>query len=604
MYNIYHTGAMIMNILLTGDLTWVTRNFYNVIANKERKIVISGNGKNIRKKITEPIMYSYSPLDKEFNQLFRNYNFEVVIFISGSIDGRHQKHGENNELEMVLELCKDYHVNQVIYVTTTEIYVKDVLTANQILMYAAEELCRFYNDIGNSDVITIHSPYLFDMDNPHSFIGDLLNEAITNHKITIPYSRKKPCEFLAASDLAAFISRIIDDWDNHTYMYDLTSGETIIFENLGHKIIEQDSDIEVTYMDQITQVYPIPMPSSVPRGEYGWFAKTSILTELPALMEVQRQKDKEDHQKFLKKVLQRFSSKYERIRKFVELILLFIIVELINAKIGVYVQFQYVDLRLLYIVLIGCMNGTAMGVMAALLACLANFQGYRTLNISWEIIFYNIDNWLPFVFYILAGAITGYHTNKSREEVAFIKEQNKHLKEQYLFLDKLYENTLKSKELYKEQIVSSKESYGKLYGIIKKLDSDSPDVIYLEVLKALEDTLNLHSVAIYCVQPEDGSQQLKAFGDSIKGNILKHISASDCLFTEENWGDSELWVNSEQLDDYPMYCMKITSHEEIIAYIYIFDTDYTKMNVYNSNVIKIICGLAKRALHRAYLYGV
>lgn len=607
-----------MNILITGDLTWVTKDFYDTIESKERKMVISGNKRLLKNDLTRFFKYDYSPLAKEFTQIFRNYNFTVVIFISGSMDGELQRYGENNELEAVLKLCDEYHVEKVIYVTTTEVYAEDIknaitvnnersqkkireaFTSNQILLYAAEELCEFYNARRNLNVIRVHSPYLFDRDNLHSFIGNLLSEGIEYRKVTIPYSKKRQCEFLAVSDLAFFISRIIEDWDRGTFNYDLTSGETITFEELGNHLTELNPDIEVTYTDNITQVYPIPIYSKVPREEYGWFARRSALTELSELFE--RQKEKQNNRIFLKRVCQRLSKTYGHVRKFVELILLFIGIELINTQMGVYVQFQYIDLRLLYVVLIGSIHGTAMGVMAALLACGANLLGYRTLNINWEIIFYNIDNWIPFVFYILAGAITGYGTNKSRDKIVFIQEQNKLLKKQHLLLNELYENALESKEVYKEQIVSSRESYGKLYSIIQKLDAESPDVVYSEVLKALEDTLGIHSIAIYCVQQKDGSQELKVCSKPLQSDISQIISAKDYIFMEESWLDRELWINSEQLDKYPMYCVRITYRKVTVAYIYVFETEYTKMNVYNSNVIKIICGLAESALHRAYSY--
>lgn len=76
-----------------------------------------------------------------------------------------------------------------------------------------------------------------------------------------------------------------------------------------------------------------------------------------------------------------------------------------------------------------------------------------------------------------------------------LKRKNK----DYQFLNDLYEKTYQIKNELEEQVTTSKDSFGKIYGVIKKLDSLEPDKILSASIDILKEFLECNSISIYKV---------------------------------------------------------------------------------------------------------
>ena len=63
---------------------------------------------------------------------------------------------------------------------------------------------------------------------------------------------------------------------------------------------------------------------------------------------------------------------------------------------------------------------------------------------------------------------------KNKDNVQFIKEENNLLQEKFLFTREMYQETIEDKNLYKKQILGSKDSFGKIFDITRKLDVIQP----------------------------------------------------------------------------------------------------------------------------------
>ena len=117
----------------------------------------------------------------------------------------------------------------------------------------------------------------------------------------------------------------------------------------------------------------------------------------------------------------------------------------------------------------------------------------------WQLVLYNIQNWLPFACYFLLGAICGYTRDKHDDAIVYAKEEYEILEDKYVFLNDLYLNVLKSKEAFNSQIIGYKDSFGKIYSVVKKLDSKLPEEVFYEAVNVLEEILKNYFVAIYSV---------------------------------------------------------------------------------------------------------
>src|SRR5699024_8241959 len=120
-------------------------------------------------------------------------------------------------------------------------------------------------------------------------------------------------------------------------------------------------------------------------------------------------------------------------------------------------------------------------------------------GMEWTVLFYNVENWIPFTTYLMAGSVTGYVKNKKTEEIKFTREEYELLRDKYIFLNEVYRSTMENKGEYKKQILGFKDSFGRIFDAVQKLDHILPQEIFLEALLIMEDILENHSIAIYSV---------------------------------------------------------------------------------------------------------
>ena len=66
-----------------------------------------------------------------------------------------------------------------------------------------------------------------------------------------------------------------------------------------------------------------------------------------------------------------------------------------------------------------------------------------------------------------------------------MKEENKLILDKFLFMREMYQETLSDKRQYKKQILGSRDSFGKIFDITKKLDIILPQELFIETLHVM-----------------------------------------------------------------------------------------------------------------------
>ena len=131
--------------------------------------------------------------------------------------------------------------------------------------------------------------------------------------------------------------------------------------------------------------------------------------------------------------------------QYLEVFVLFLLAELISSYTSEAVYFEFADVRLMYIVIVGTIHGMKLGIVAALLECIVLVWQYALMGMSGTLLFYNIENWIPFAIYLMAGSITGYIRNKKEEEIQFSKKEYALLRNKYIFLNDVYKGAIENK---------------------------------------------------------------------------------------------------------------------------------------------------------------
>lgn len=487
---------------------------------------------------------------------------------------------------------------RIVYLTGPE-RLYDVPTGKTLLVSEMENLCREYAKLYKTTVKIIRSPYLYSEQYEKDFLNTVFREISAEQKITFQEDESQRMFFLSMQDLAELMYKIFDNWDEDEEILNIADGFDHCFKDLGDKLTELCPHLKVSYA-RYSIMENMLKDDKIIRYKYGWFPKISILEELPELYEHYQERNniKEGRLDSLKHII----SKHKAAVRVAEFAAFFILFELLNGIAGNQAQFKMIDLRLIFVVLFGSTYGINYGIAAAAAESLSLIRAFEAEGSSWYVLFYEPSNWIPFIFYFAVGAICGYIRMKNKDNVQFIKEENNLLQEKFLFTREMYQETIEDKNLYKKQILGSKDSFGKIFDITRKLDVIQPQELYIETIRVLEDVLENKTFGLYTLNRENGYGRLETASAQVQGNYPNSIKLSEYSAAMEELENGNVWANREFLEKYPMYMAGVRKNGELVMLICIQQVSREQMSLYFLNLFKILSGLVETSLLRALEY--
>ena len=267
---------------------------------------------------------------------------------------------------------------------------------------------------------------------------------------------------------------------------------------------------------------------------------------------------------------------------------------------GVY--FRFVDVRLFFIVIMGTVHGIWIGVLAAVLSCIALLIQYLQSGMDWTILFYNVENWIPFTIYLMAGSVTGYVKNKKTEEIKFSQEEYSLLRDKYIFLNEVYQSAVENKGEYKKQILGFKDSFGRIFDAVQKLDNILPQGIFLEALLIMEDILENHSIAIYSVDQYERFGRLVACSDQLRNKLPKSAVLDEIGGLFKTVKSGKVYKNTEMTEGLPVYANGIFRDNKLVLFVVIYQVSAEQYGMNYMNLFRVLCGLIQTAFLRALDY--
>ena len=586
-----------MRTLLVGNTGYITNKFVEE-AFPESLVMVMGDTSIRKNRKKNLFVRPFVKNEKELKDIFSTYDFEQIIYFSNYLTFHGETRGEAEMLRKILQLCRGKRNMRIVYLTGPE-RLYDVPTGKTLLVSEIENLSREYAKLYKSTVKIIRSPYLYSEQYEKDFLNTVFREISAEQKITFQEDESQRMFFLSMQDLAELMYKIFDNWDEDEEILNIADGFDHCFKDLGDKLTELCPHLKVSYA-RYSIMENMLKDDKIIRYKYGWFPKISILEELPELYEHYQERNniKAGRLDIIKHIL----SKYKTVVRAVEFAAFFILFELLNGIAGNQAQFKMIDLRLLFVVLFGSMYGINYGIAAAAAESLSLIRAFEAEGSSWYVLFYEPSNWIPFIFYFAVGAICGYIRMKNKDNVQFIKEENNLLQEKFLFTREMYQETIEDKNLYKKQILGSKDSFGKIFDITRKLDVIQPQELYIETIRVLEDVLENKTFGLYTLNRENGYGRLETASAQVQGNYPNSIKLSEYSAAMEELENGNVWANREFLEKYPMYMAGVRKNGELVMLICIQQVSREQMSLYFLNLFKILSGLVETSLLRALEY--
>ena len=541
------------------------------------------------------------------------YEFDRVVYFSTYLTPHAETFGDIELLRSVFRACMGRRV-QLLFVAgpagaegadgaANAAAAPDTVdaTTNQtgkgIIARAANDLCRYYASQDGIQAKILCTPYLYSASAALSdpFLVPLF-EACSTGSVALQGAADAPFPLLCAEELAVLVHRVFDSWDATFETLDVADAFHRTAGDLGEALQGLFPGLSVAYGDSAG--HKLSAGDAV-RKRYGWFQRYDLLRDLSTI-HARWANTRTKKANPLRAAIDRIQLHTLPI-KCLETGAAWVLFEVLEHLFSQSAQLNVLDYRLLYVVLIGTLYGLDFGLIAALLASVGLAVSYFALyGYTFQGLFYEPSNWLPFIAYFVVGAVCGYVQLRNSEAIKAERDENELVRNRNTFLTRLYHDAIEDKRAYKRQIVGRHDSFGKIFAVTQELDVLSPRDIYRKCCELLGEILENDSVTIYHVSG-GAFARLVAASPAIFSDAPRSLSLDD-LSPVLKGANSGLWVNRELIPDLPMFGYVIERDGAPAVLIFVRHVAESQMTLYYQNLFRILCGLVESALGRAFDY--
>ena len=584
-----------MEVLVVGNTAYVDDDFCSkAFPGDHVKVVAAAES---RRDESSP----HASWNELLQHLEQAYEFDRVVYLSNFLTPHTDIMGDIELLRSVFRACMGRRV-QLLYVAgpASAEGAADAAgrTGKGIIARAANDLCRHYAAHEGVQAKILRVPFLYTastvLEDP--FFAPLFDACLTG-SVALQGSEDAAFPLLCAEELAVLVHRIFDSWDASFETLDVadtfhhTSGE------VGEALKAVFPDLAVAYGDSAGYALPV---SDIVRVRYGWFQRYDLLRDLSTI-QARWDAGRAGKVNPLRAAIDRIQMHTLPI-KCLETGVAWALFEVLQHLFSQSVQLNVLDYRLLYVVLVGTLYGLDFGLVAALLASVGLAVSYFTqYGYTFQGLFYEPSNWLPFIAYFVVGAVCGYVQLRNSEAIKVERDQNELVRNRNTFLTQLYHDATEDKRTYKRQIVGRHDSFGKIFAVTQELDVLNPRDIYRKCCELIGEILENDSVTIYHVSG-GAFARLVAASPVIAEDAPRSIALDQLAPLLGGEGRSSLWVNRELTPGLPMFGYTIERDGAPAVLIFVRCAAQNQMTLYYQNLFRILCGLVESALGRAFDY--
>ena len=591
-----NSGFVPERVLCIGNTEYLTKEFIDE-AFPGSKVTVVGNtvlGSADKIKL-------FRIKKPSIKAIFETYDFDLVVYFSGDLTYQTTDRSDGEELREVLEYAKAAgKETKILFLSSLDSAFSEK-TDRAILSEAKEKLCQFYAKSCSLDIKVVQIPYLYSGTYPKDFLYRMFERVYKNKTVMLEGQSKSQMHFIALSDLSQLIARMIDGWKSQNGILVVGDDFNITFGDLARQMGALCPKARIDFADT-TQGGSLQVNNKSIRNEYGWFAKVSLLEDL-----------EEEYEKYLATKQERTLTLWEKIKKWmsehslvvkiVELLLLFVLTELLLRITDSAVIFSIVDFRMAYIVVMATVHGLYFGLGAAALSSVSWLMAKVASGTNLLTIFYEPTNWLAFVFFFLVGSLCGYIKLRKDDHIRFVSEENRLLEDKLVFTREIYEDTYREKRDLKKQIIGSKDSFGKIFDITRRLDTVAPQLLSLRIMETCEEILENKSITVYSVNSKSSFGRLEVASRDIIQTVSRSISTETYAPVIEKIAGGEIWRNTDLKQELPMYAAGVYRGDELVLLIFLWHANVEQRSLYYVNLFKIMRDLVQMSLLRAFDYN-
>jgi nucleoside-diphosphate-sugar epimerase len=615
-----------VKILITGGYGFIGSHVVERFEKEDYEVFVidnlsTGNSENVTCKHK---FYKYDVEDKACEDVFKRNNIDIVIHLAAQINVSNSMEDpfsdtQTNVLGLVnmLELATKYKVKNFLFASSAAVYghienqpINEDEQCNPnspygMSKYLGEQYCKKWTELYGLNTSCFRFSSVYGPRQALSGEGDAIStymkSLMENGQLILNGDGEQSRDFIYVSDLTDALFRASES--NISGVYNLSTnsrtslndlipimGTYVKINDIKRKEAKKE-DIKYLSLDNsklkraIDWVPIISMEEGI-KKTFSWYSDTT------------RKKESVPHKHVAKSKL--ISKEYI---PYIENIFVFILLIFLTQVLNIKAIQDTIDLKLVYIVVMGLMYGRNQSVISAILSCilfttesLLTGKTFLLLTLDTSFIF-------KFCIYILVGLVIGYIIDKHYEKEVASKISMDTLQKKYNFLQEIYTETHDSKLALEDQVVNSKDSFGKIYGVVKTLDSLEPQYIYKESVNLLKDLLNVESLSIYSVDKTRKFLRLIVNEGTNDFINQKTIALDDLMDAKGDILNGKIYINKNLNTELPMVISPILNEKgEFLALIMIHSIEFERLSLYFQNLVAVATGLIQTSILRAYQY--
>ena len=604
-------------ILLTGNTRLFPTEALAYFNTAHSVYVVDKNRDDVKDRIPENVRcFSVNPSDDDFGRVFEAGRISAVLYVTQCADGG-KPVDETEQIEAILQQCARSGVSRMVVITENT----DPADYRWMIGKWSQP-----EEAGQKvELAVVCLPLVTGTDTNRSRLGRMFKLMQKNRSICLNGTAGSPVAILTMRELCSLLVRMTSESWFRPGIYSATGNITSL-ENFREVLLSCRPDAQIGFAGKDGEMQKAPgtdsrgpvmieLPAPYMGGLDGsleemyslpatidW--KETVAAQYARLIEVS-----EEGLPFKEKVTA-YLGRFGRFAVVIlDLVVMFVITEFLAKITSDSVYFKIVDVRLLYVVLMGMMHGLAAGTAAAVLQCIMLVLRYSEIGVSGLLLFYNVENWIPFVFYLTAGVISGYSQQKNEQKIRSVSAENGLIRKKYLFLNDAYRESVRDKKELRAQVLSEEESYRKLYEAIRRLSQRTPEAVCVESVNVIRELLDNGTFCIYQINPANGrAYLLSCCRENATRSQIDISQFPEMMNVVKNGGT---WRNTGFMEGAPMYASLVSfertarsesgDREVIRLLVTVEQAAQEQQNLWYVSHFSILCGLMQDALEHASL---
>lgn len=594
------------NVLITGNIDKSAWAIAERLENGCCNVTVAGNDIAPADKKYANRYFELCADTTRLSDIYKSGSFHTVIFfMSAKSETPHYDVNGECRIGRYLDdfvrhiglLQHHTEVAQLILVTDQSIFGADQIKSenaapepesfeSSLLLTAENEMSRIKRKDSSLLKLLVRVPHLYHAGPVSDLADDFRTSAASEHDtLYLSGTPEKKCGLLSADDLAKFLLLAITE---HTKgVVHIKAPENITyaqlkdyFEGFGYHVVYRGSDDRTLCLE-----------GKRARKELGFVASDSFRDDLYLHEETTVLKRQTDRLIYLRR-------KMKKVLPWIETGAGAVLMEMLTALVSQNTVTSVIDIRLLYTVIIGSAHGTLFGWISGIIAYISYAASYLLQGGQiWDLLL-NLDNWLPFVLYILAGGLTGYLKTTHDDKQTELLKEKRHIENELHYIQDVHQHTCDQRDMLLEQVVKSRDSYGKIYSMVNELNSVYPDEILFHALHIYEDVLSNSTVSLYVQENESLFLRKLIESESAvsEGNSMDLAQYPDLTEYIKN---ERLFVNKSFREGYPAFCLTMSYEDNKKFVIVLWKAEAHQYTKYYENLLVIVSRLTCMSLAKA-----